>query len=165
MPSSTGRHTLRKNLREVKHYGDDSDEGITTNGYGGSAISNDDDINGDRRVTFATSHISADEDEDIKPPSIRRHSSSLMDALSDENSELAHFLLAKNNNDEDEDHGLFDGLFESRILDGGLMKSVRNLANRVVTGEYEVNEVKSMGTSKAWFYSLALEPMEVRRDR
>jgi len=50
------------------------------------------------------------------------------------------------------------------------MKSIRNLATRIVTGENgaKVNEkgyAGSLGTSKAWFYSLALEPMEIRSER
>ena len=39
------------------------------------------------------------------------------------------------------------------------------MATRFITGEDEVHTATSLGTSKAWFYSLALESMEVRSER
>jgi len=84
----------------------------------------------------------------------------------------AQFLLCKGADDE-EDRGLFDDLLGSvddAIFGNPMMKSIRNLATRIVTGENgaKVNEkgyAGSLGTSKAWFYSLALEPMEIRSER
>jgi len=51
------------------------------------------------------------------------------------------------------------------INNNPFLKSMRNLGNRIITGEYEVNEARPLGTNKVWFYSLALEPMEVRSER
>ena len=51
------------------------------------------------------------------------------------------------------------------INNNPFLKGMRNLGNRIITGEYEVNEARPLGTNKVWFYSLALEPMEVRSER
>ena len=73
--------------------------------------------------------------------------------MSDSNSELAHFLLANDKNDEDNDRGLFAGLFGEKndVLDKSFVKSFRRVANRVITGEGEIPKVGSLGTNKAWY--------------
>ncbi|KAL9189059.1 hypothetical protein ACHAXT_011549 [Thalassiosira profunda] len=155
MPSSTGRHILHRNLRETNDLNGDGerdafDDNPVENGTSGRYTNRPD-------GGSAEGGNSGDFDDEkpprAKPP--RRLSSSLMHALEDSNSELAHFLLSKNDNDDE--RGLFG---RSQILQGA-----RDMTSRFVTGEDQVNEVGPLGTNKAWFYSLALEPMEVRRDR
>jgi len=195
MPSSTTRHVLRNNLRQSQHQhggparGDNHSNSSNSNSK--NNINNNFNHNGgnnnsgvahsthrDRRTSFAKMHTSGndpanthgnhnydDDEDDEKDPvptkisDVDHSSSCLLADLSSSNSELAHFLLANTTKEEGEGDVL-DGLFNNPMV-----KSVRNIATRFITGEEEVNEVRSMGTSKAWFYSLALEPMEVRRDR
>lgn len=160
MPSSTGRHALRQNLRQAQHHLDNDREGNNLDEHGVMhANGNVGNASADRRASFSSTHYSDEEKKPTQPT--LRHSNSLVDALSDSNSELAHFLLASNENEGDDDYGLFDNL----LFNNSLVKSFRNMATRLTTGEDEVCEVGSMGTNKAWFYSLALEPMEVRRER
>lgn len=115
----------------------------------------------DRRASFSSKHSSGFDDEEKAPPPPRR-SASLLDALSDSNSALAKFLLT--GAESEEDRGLFDDIL-SPVFDNPMMKSMRNMATRFITGEDEVHTATSLGTSKAWFYSLALESMEVRSER
>lgn len=112
------------------------------------------------RASFANMHdeFQFDDRKDEKETSdsrrIRRGSSTLEEALTDSHSVLARFLLSEGNMNDEKEEGLFNPF----------LKSMRNLAN-IVTGEDEVNKGGSLGTNKAWFYSLALEPMHVRSER
>ena len=63
------------------------------------------------------------------------------DALSNEDSKLAQFLLVNNKRQQEAD------------LFGGAMKSFRNMAIRFITGKDEVNEIGSLRSNKAWFNS------------
>ena len=144
--SSNGRRGLHHNQPDEN----DGPENVTEN-----VDSND------RRASFSSRHSSEFDDEEKAPPPPRR-SASLLDALSDSNSALAKFLLT--GAESEEDRGLFDDIL-SPVFDNPMMKSMRNMATRFVTGEDEVNTHRSLGTSKAWFYSLALESMEVRSER
>ena len=208
LSQSRQRYTLRKNQaqtadcdnsRENNDNFSDNEPNYSSGSNGGANV--------DRRASFASTHSWDDEEKETPKPrkrkTIQRQSNSLVDALSDSNSELAHFLLANDKNDEDNDRGLFAGLFGEKndVLDKSFVKSFRRVANRVITGEGEIPKVGSLGTNKAWcvqifalialqlhytnitfellykyspppppilrkrFYSLALEPMEVRRDR
>lgn len=74
-------------------------------------------------------------------------SETVIDALEDTNSELARFLFLEQNTPVD-----------NRII----WKSLRSIENFAV-GNNE--DMRSMRTSLAWFYSLALEPMSVRSER
>lgn len=164
MPSSTSRHALRKN--QAQHYdeGSGSDrEDVNFNENVKANVNGDHTTNEDRRRSFAsTAYASFDEEKEPAPP--RQNNSDLIDALSNSNSELSRFLLANDENKDDE-VGFFDGLTKHAVFDNGFMKSVRNVTNRIITGEDEVPAAGSLRTNRSWFYSLALEPMEVRRDR
>lgn len=172
MPSSTGRHALRKNLREARHHGDEDidsdgehhiDDFNDNNGDTPATTSENGQSVGDLRASFQNIN-SFDFDETKETKTIKRKlSSSLDNDLADSKSELARFLMA-NKKDED-DVGLFRDITKraNAAFDNTVFKSMRNIATGFITGEDE--EVKSMRTNKAWFYSLALEPMDVRRDR
>mmetsp|Transcript_22229 Transcript_22229/g.53859 ORF Transcript_22229/g.53859 Transcript_22229/m.53859 type:complete len:434 (-) Transcript_22229:338-1639(-) len=118
----------------------------------------------DRRAALKTTHsLEVGEDdtkEPISPGPARRKSSILVDALSDPNSELARFLLANSDKQDDEERGFFDGFFNNPLE--STFKSFRNIGRRMTADD---NVIRSQKTSKSWFYSLALEPMEVRKDR
>ena len=86
---------------------------------------------------------SMDED-DQKDNKVKSSRSTLVDDLTNADSELARFLLA--NEQEDDNHGLF----EKVVFDNSLVKSVRNFATQLVTGEDGVKKNGSLGTSKAW---------------
>ena len=143
--SSNGRRGLHHNQPDENN-GPENVKNVDTN---------------DRRASFSSKHSSGFDDEEKAPPPPRR-SGSLLDALSDSNSALARFLLT--GAESEEDRGLFDDIL-SPVFDNPMMKSMRNMATRFISGEDEVNTARSLGTSKAWFYSLALESMEVRSER
>ena len=146
LPSSNGRRGLHHNQPQSDENDGQENANVDTN---------------DRRASFSSKHSSGFDDEEKAPPPPRR-SASLLDALSDSNSALAKFLLT--GAESEEDRGLFDDIL-SPVFDNPMMKSMRNMATRFITGEDEVHTATSLGTSKAWFYSLALESMEVRSER
>lgn len=155
--ASTGRHALRKNLREAQHHGDgdiDSDsehyiDDFNDNNGHKSASENEERVS-DLRASFQNMH-SLDFDETKEPKKIqRKRSSNLDNDLADSKSELARFLMA--NKKDDDEIGLFGDISKraNAAFDNSVFKSMRNVATRVITGEDEVNEYGSMRTNKAW---------------
>lgn len=88
-----------------------------------------------RRPTFVRPDLS--KHKQARPNRDLGRMDSIIAALSEPNSELARFLLKNTPNDEVGEEG------------SGRRKCAAT----------------SMGTNRAWYYSLALEPMEVRRER
>ncbi len=80
--------------------------------------------------------------------------SDILNDLNNSKSELARFLFVKTNTHE---------------KDGSWLKSVRNLASTLTTGneeeEEEREQFKSINHLHSFFYNLALEPIEVRSER
>ena len=76
------------------------------------------------------------------------HSTVVLDALSNDDSELARFLLIDNSNCQNEEDGMNSW-------------SSNNINNNI----HENHSMKSMGLLNTTGYTMALEPLEIRRER
>ena len=168
LPSFAVRHELRGNhpegcqLDETDYAGGENmftieDSSANTDGNDGHENQNgqhvpldraEDVI--DRRATLKTTHsLEVGEDdtkEPISPGPARRKSSILVDALSDPNSELARFLLANSDKQDDEERGFFDGFFNNPLE--STFKSFRNIGRRMTADD---NVIRSQKTNKSWY--------------
>ena len=76
------------------------------------------------------------------------HSTVVLDALSNDDSELDRFLLIDNSNCQNEEDGMNSW-------------SSNNINNNI----HENHSMKSMGLLNTTGYTMALEPLEIRRER
>jgi len=95
-----------------------------------------------------------------KPPNNKtsnmKESHAVLDALSDDNSQLAKFLFVgcSNNNKE-----------ESQDSDNDDIRRRKRRASWFNTKEEDDTNIKSMGSWNALWFALALEPMHIRNER